>query len=335
MTTDLETRLAEGLRGIGDRSPHPPDLAAGARARLARRRRTTAGVVAAVLALVAVPLGLALVGSGEPERPTSTDGVPGDWRVETFGDLTVRVPPTWRSDGRSTDWCAAGDDSRGEPWVTRPGLVQEVECAPRYPAGVHFGPGGLGPLPPGTEGVVQQYSGSRFPDRAWIGFVGTAEASLWVVSEDRVTASRVLNTATVVRRVDPNGCAVRADGALASNAERVSVCRYESGLLHQSELLSAEDSAAATEAVRATEAPGPAARVACPPSPDRVPSITLQSAALDARLLPSRACGLSSVFVDNGERRLLTAEVLRWALSPGWSGVLPPGLPVPDRLRTR
>lgn len=333
MTTDLEARVAEGLHGVGDRSPDPPDLAAGARARLARRRRTTAGVVAALLAVVAVPLGLALV-DGQPERERSTDGVPEDWRVETFGDLTVRVPPTWRSDARSTDWCADGV-TRPEPRVTRPGPVQEVECTPRYPVGVHFGPGGLGPLPPGTEGVVQQYTGSRFPDGAWIGFVGTGAASLWVVAEDRVIARRVLDTATVVRRLDPNGCTVRADGALASNAERVSVCRYESGLLQQSELLSAEDSAAATAAVRATEAPGPAARVACPPSSERVARITLQSAVLDARLLPSRACGLSAVFLERGEQRLLTAEVLRWALSPGSPGALPRGLPAPDRLRTR
>jgi hypothetical protein len=33
-----------------------------------------------------------------------------------------------------------------------------------------------------------------------------------------------------------------------------------------------------------------------------------------------------------GARRL-TADVLYWALSPGWSGSFPAGVPVPERLR--
>jgi hypothetical protein len=32
---------------------------------------------------------------------------------------------------------------------------------------------------------------------------------------------------------------------------------------------------------------------------------------------------------------VLTPDLLYWALSPGWSGAVPRGVPFPDRLRSR
>jgi hypothetical protein len=34
-----------------------------------------------------------------------------------------------------------------------------------------------------------------------------------------------------------------------------------------------------------------------------------------------------------GEDRLVTADVLYWALSPGWSGAVDDGIPLPEVLR--
>jgi hypothetical protein len=62
--------------------------------------------------------------------------------------------------------------------------------------------------------------------------------------------------------------------------------------------------------------------------------ITLQSADVYVRLLPGDTCALASVFLDGDREKLLTADVLYWALSPGWSGAVGNDVPVPDRLRT-
>ena len=52
-----------------------------------------------------------------------------------------------------------------------------------YGYGVHFSEPSSGELPPGTEGVVQQYrGGSRYPDGAWIGYASSGEAAVWVVT---------------------------------------------------------------------------------------------------------------------------------------------------------
>lgn len=336
---ELEQRLSEGLQGVAARSPGPGDLAAGARTRRRCRQGRTAAVVAATLAVVAVPVGIALTAGddeGPPDRrdPAVVDSVPGDWRVETYRDLTLRVPPEWTWGG-GADWCTSGKPvEETAPQVSRPGgIIPAIACSPGLGHGAHFGGPGSGPLPPGTEGVVQQYTGERYPDGAWIGYVSTRQASLWVVTDSRVLTRQVLDSAEPVRGVDGNGCAVRVPEVAPSADERVSVCRYDSGRLEQSERLSAADSAAAVEAVRSAGR-ATAARPACPPYSLRQPVVTLRSVDLDARLLPSETCSLSSVFLTgDGEERLVTEDVLLWALSPGWSGPLQRELPAPDRLR--
>jgi hypothetical protein len=44
-------------------------------------------------------------------------------------------------------------------------------------------------------------------------------------------------------------------------------------------------------------------------------------------------CADRGVFIDARERRELTEEVMYWALSPGWSGGVDAGVPLPAALR--
>ncbi|QZY28599.1 hypothetical protein [Nocardioides coralli] len=339
MATDLETRLASALRGAAGRGPRPGDLAAGARSRLRRRRRTAAAVVGACLVVVAVPLGLTLAGGGDGadrrEGP-SADRIPADWRTETWRDLTVRVPPGWTWGG-GTDWCTAGRDPAGvTPAVSRPGgVVASVDCDPGTGYGAHFAEPASGPLPPGTEGVVQQYRGQRYPDGSWLGYATTRHSAVWIVAEDRLVARMVMDSVEAVGDVDANGCATRRSAPAPSAEDRVSVCRYgRDGWLRQSELLPRDASVTAAEAVASSPRAGQAVLYACPVAAGRRPVVTMRSVDLDVRLLAGRGCWTANVYEVDGVERQLTADVLFWALSPGWDGVLQRGLPAPVRFRS-
>ncbi len=331
--SDLETRIAEGLAGTAGRAPRPTDLAGGARARLRRRRRTTATVVAAALAVVAIPVAVAVLsgggpGGGRPDRdPTTVAEQPPGWRTETWHDLSVRVPPAWGFGG-GTDWCTSGRDvTDTPPQVSRPaGVIPMIACKPSYGYGVHFSQPSSGELPPGTEGVVQQYRGSRYPDGSWIGYASTDGAAVWVVTDDRTSTRQVLDSATPVGVVDANGCPPRQHQEVPVR-DQVVVCRYEETQLVQSEVLSAEDSRSAVAALRSA----PIVRRLgdlCGDTP--VMSIRMVGAGIEGGVVPQCRTAYAA-----GENRRLTSDVLYWALSPGWSGALPRGAPLPERLRSR
>ena len=331
----LGTRLAEALEGTADRVPGPGDLAAGARVRLRRRRRTATAVVAAVVAVAAVPVSVAtVVGDDAPHRKgsTATGEVPPAWRTETWRDLSVSVPPDWGWGG-GTDWCTSGREAAATtPQVSRPGgVVPAIACSPSYGYGAHFLEPSGGELPPGTEGAVQQYRGDHYPDGAWIGYVTTGPAAVWVVTDERTTTRRVLDSATPLGAVDANGCTTRFAMGPPSVSDRMVVCRYDDeGLLEQSERLSAADSRKAVAAVRAAPPARPATS-RCLRAGLEMPAVTLASSRVNATVLYARCV---AVYVPGPAARELTGDVLYWALSPGWSDVLPPGAPRPDRLRT-
>lgn len=339
----LETRLADSLAGVGERSPHPGDLAAGARDRLRRRRRTTATVVAAAAAVVAIPVGLTVVGAGEgPDRRETTvsDPVPGNWRVETWHDLTLRVPPEWGW-GAGTDWCAHDESAdTATPVVSRPEQpARTLGCAPSWGYGVHFFEPRGGELPPGTEGAVQQYEGRRYPYGSWLGYTSTGRAAVWVVTDSRKLTRQVLDSTEAVGGTDPNGCppdrgtvpAERADG-------RISVCRYGTdSLLEQSELLSPQESDELRDAVNL--APGHAGTAGtngrCRHWKAQHPVVSTRGAQFGVYLVFDHPCpSFNRLTDDDGVEKELTADIMYWALSPGWSGSVAPGVPLPGRLRT-
>lgn len=334
---DLEARLAAGLHGAADSAPPAADLATGARVRLRRRRRTTAAVVAAALVVVAVPVGLTVAGGdGDPDRDTATnETVPDDWRVESYRDLTLRVPGDWAWGG-GTDWCIAERDAASSrAVVSRPGVVRTIDCSPSYGYGVHFEQPPSGELPPGTEGTVQQYTGERYPDDSWLGYARTGRAGVWVVTADRQLTRQVLDTVEPIRGVDANGCPDTIHTLLAREGTSMSVCRYSrGGWLEQSELLSEGDSEALRAAVAsAPEAEGSNSTCPGPPRPESV--ITLSSDGFWFHLGLGGTCPEESVLSDDqGTTKRLTEDVLYWALSPGWSGAVGAGVPLPERLRT-
>lgn len=336
---ELETRLAEALVGTAERAPYAADLAAGARSRLRRRRRTTAAVVAAVLAAVAVPVAISVLGDSSGSGPDRDDSTvaepPAGWRTETWRDLSLRVPPDWTW-GSGTDWCARDQSAEtATPVVSRTVRKDRtLACAPTYGYGVHYFLPSGGELPPGTEGVVQQYRGRRYPWGAWIGYATTGRAAVWVVTDSRTLTRQVLDSTEPVGEVDANGCASRVEMLSPRVSDRISVCRYaQDGWLEQSELLSRSDSGGARRAV--LDAPYlSSAPVVCWPTDPGNTTISLVGDRAVRSLSVTGRCAGTLVANDADRLRSVTRDVLYWALSPGWAGAVEEGVPVPDRLRT-
>lgn len=313
--SDLEQRLTDALRGAGEQAPHPGDLVTPARARLRQRRRTTAAAVIAAVVVVAIPVGVQLARQGvEPEVTTV---VPDAWRTESYRDLTLRVPATWGHQG-GPDWCS-GD---GKPAVTRgEGFLVNASCSPRFTYGVRFRdvPAQLHARPKGV------------PADAVLDVVGTGSASAWIVAESQEQLAQIVASGHQIDGVDANGCPAVFDPELVSVDDRVSICLFESGELQQSELLSAADSAGARTAV--ADAPrDEGGFVACPEYARAHPLITLRSRDLSADLLPSD-CGIATRMLDESQTKLVTEDVLYWALSPGAAVGSASGLPMPDPRR--
>ena len=330
--SDLETRLTEGLRGTAGRAPHPGDLAAAARQRLRRRRRTTAATVAAALAVAAIPVAVTVVGGGgESDRRESTvaDPVPAEWRVESFRDLTLRVPPGWGWGG-GTDWCANDRDLDDQPQVSRPGgVVAAIACTPSYGYGVHFEEPPSGALPPGTEGAVQEYTGDRYPDGAWIAHVSTGHAALWVVTDDQRLTRQVLGTVEQIRDFDPNGCPI-PEGRVFEHDNPASVCRYGGGgRLEQSERLTPAQTDALRKALR--EAPRRTGGGECRGAGSEWVLILVDG--WKVPVIWDAPCRGGNGALFHGRPIALTEEIMYWALSPGWSGAVDGDVPLPERLR--
>jgi hypothetical protein len=356
MADPIEDRLGDALRRHAGGDDGVAGLAAGARQRAARRsrRRTTGAVVAAVLVVAAVPTAIALAGSSPtvapaPAPPTTSDAAPTpdtpdlDVRVESWRDLTVSVPSGWGYGGGS-DWCA--DDGTGEqPEVVRPGgPVRAIGCTPRRSYGLYFVDSSA--IQWALEsGDVWQYGwespgqAKAYPEDAWLGLLRVGDHAVLVVTPEEATTREVLGSATQVTGSDPNGCATR-DGEDAATGdgtgERWSVCRYDAdGWLEQSELLTAEQSAELLAAVRA--APEGAQAVPCgePVEPDDSGRVVLGNGSDvgSVSVVFQRACPAENGVHLSGTTRQLTADVLYWALSPGWSGATDGTIPLPDELR--
>lgn len=313
--TDLETRLADALRDAGERAPHTGDLVAPARARLRRRRRMTAVVVAAAVAVVAIPVGLQLAQQRTESEVTTV--VPDGWRTESFRDLTLRVPGDWGYQG-GPDWCLGN----GRPAVTRTeGWLVRAGCEPRFTYGVQFRDVPPEVFPEPTD----------VPDDAVLELVGTSSTSAWIVAESEDQLAQIKASAHENDGVDANGCPSVFDPELASTDDRVSICLFESGELELSELLSDADSAAVRSAV--ADAPlDEGGFVGCPEYARAHPRITLRSQDLSADLLPSD-CGIASRMLDGSLVKLVTEDVLYWALSPGAAVGSASDLPMPDPRR--
>ncbi|MFT3872788.1 MAG: hypothetical protein QM714_09105 [Nocardioides sp.] len=331
--SDLETLLRTSLDAAADHAPNSGNLLAGARRRLRRRRVLATSVVVAAVAMAVVPISLAL-GDGGVDRsklPVATDSpsVASGWRIESWRDIEVTVPDTWGHDSLD-QWCVGGGDPAEVGVVQRPeGGQTDVLCSPVSGYGLKFGD----PADVDTKhdpGEIWQYGGGdAYPDGAWLASWSPgsgSEAAISVVTPDRATARRIIDSAHRFSDFDANGCPPHADADPATD-KRLAVCRYGGdGWLQQSELLSTQDSERAiAEIGHGALIDG---SVGCGSSEDT----TIKLGGL-AVLTLTAECAEGNQIALSGTLHQLTARDLYWALSPGWSGGVDGSVPFPDHLR--
>jgi hypothetical protein len=340
---DFEDRLSTALRSAGDDAPNAAGLAPAARSRAsARSRRTALAGVAAAVAVAGLVVTVAVLtgdddGATSPPLaadPTSTESTSpnapvDDTRVESWRDVSVVVPADWGA-GYLDDWCGSGGEL-GSSVVERPGGASiDILCDPASGYGVRFLDGAAINLayPPGHIWQYEKGDVEEYPDGSWLGYEqGSGDNLVWVVAKDRATVAQVLGSFRSNEDVDPNGCAARGGDGASVEAGSLRLCRYDmDGWLEQSELLGGADAAEAVEALEAAPAR----------DPERVctmeisgPTVQLTSADAEGSLTLNACQG----FTWDDVAHELTADVIYWALSPGWSGGVEGDVPMPEKLR--
>ena len=345
--SDFEDRLTTALHSAGDDAPAGLGLAGAARRRArVRRRRTALTSAAAVVAVVGVVGGVALLGNGgdrdaiadgPTESPTASqasDPEPGlAERVESWRDLQVTVPASW-GHGNLAEWCTGGATEPGSPVVERAGGMRDmILCTePANGYGVMFFDGSAADLAY-QAGHIWKYDAGEYaayPPDAWLGYQrggDTGDNIVMVIGPDRATTEQVLASFERITDADANGCTPHpVDSAPAVAAGALRLCRYGvDDWLEQSELLTGKDAENALGALESAPVKG-----------DRMctmaltgPVVLAYSAAAQGRVTLDACHG----FVWAGEEHDLTAGVLFWMLTPGWSGSVEGDVPLPDPLR--
>jgi hypothetical protein len=347
--SDLEQRLSDALADGAQGAPAPQGLAAAARlrARERRRARVAAGAAAAVLAIGVPTATVALRGDhgsdrvgparqgGNAQDPNpAPSGVTqqGDWpstdgyRWESWHGVSIQVPDGWGY-GSLSDWCAGGGELT--PRVQRPGVVSnDILCEPASTYGISFQE--IDNRDDFEWPDVHQDSGG-WPEQNAVGGRGIGGVLVMVATPE---ADEGLSILATMRPIGPdgdaNGCRARLTGDGASPPEGgLSVCRYDgTGALEQSEALFGEDAGKAVTALQAAPDPGACADTSQGSQPHEV--VVMKAAGVSARV--DLVAGCPRVTVD-GKVRDLTSDVVYWALSPGWSGEVPAGVPLPPELR--
>ena len=341
--SDLERQLVDALTAGAQDAPTATGLAAAARSRARERRRARRAAVAAVIVLaLGVPAAVVAVsrdgdggggpaGSGQVATDAGDagdagdDGTPAGYHWESWHGVTVQVPNTWGY-GDPAAWCAAGG-TLDTPLVWRPeGASESIGCDPASGYGLTF------QQLEGEEDyewpVVTQ-AGGGWPEHNVVGGRAVHGVLVTVATRKSAVATYILDSMRTIEDADPYGCAAEAGAAAPPPpAGTMAVCRYDrSGALEQSEQLTDDQVRAALAALQ--EAPAGSGSGCRGNEPEEV---LLTSASLEAVAAFGSRC--PSLIVD-GERRELTAEVLYWALSPGWQGAVDAATPLPPRLRER
>ncbi|GAB3250302.1 hypothetical protein [Nocardioides dilutus] len=339
--SDFESRVAEVLRSESAAAPDAIGLADAARGRARARRRTrlgAVGVLASVLVVAAVSAD-AVDFSDDPEPPvpvtddpTATSPKPfPDGRWETWRGITVRVPGDWGYGDLAT-WCADGG-SETEFRVSRPGgVVPAIACTPGSSYGLTFQEIDMADTDEPFDWPVVAQTGDAWPPGTFVGAHGEDGVLVTVAGPDRDEVVAVLSTVGYFDPVDPNGCSVTDDGGPGTAGKgEVPVCRYdEQGRLLQTEKLTGGDAEAAVAAVRAS--PQDDDGRTCQNGPTEYVVMGVEGDRVEVQYAGNSVCVDRGVFVE-GIRHEMTADVLYWALSPGWTGAVDAGVPLPDPLR--
>jgi hypothetical protein len=292
-----------------------------------------------VAAVAAVVGGVALLGSGgggTPDRvpvaddattaPTTEGVIVGPLvRVETWRNLSLTVPKSWGYGNLST-WCLNGKAEPGTPVVERPGgVIESIACmSPENGYGVQFLDGSLADMAhePGELWQYEPSDGKVYPVGAWLGYQRSADNLVLVVAPSRPEAATVLGSVVRLGEDDPDGnaCLTRFREAAGGVPDgQVRLCRYDAeGWLEQSELMTGQDAVDATTALAAA----PVGQVRRCMAPQDRARVDVTAGALHGTINLDRCLG----FDWDGQPHELTADVLHWVLSPGWSGQVPDGI---------
>lgn len=334
--TDFETRLRETLHEHADAAESTSELAAGARGRLRRRRRTTiagAGVLAG--AVIVAPF---LINHGDapgrgtdqmatvPPSPSPTaiespaDGLGADavradgLRTESWHDLTFEVPSSWGL-GNPSAHCTGGATAQdATPTIGRPtDVTPRIACNPTNGYGVGVGPADLYES---ASGDVYQYSADgldrpRYPGGTWVSTWYDDEVAITVATPDRALTEKIVGSVKRIDGVDANGCAPtlgEAEAGVSDGAESMSVCRYDSGDgLEWSRRLSDAGRTALDDAIQA--APTRTVDDDCPSEEGLTHTALLDAGAYFATVVAGGSCaGNNGVFLS-GDVREVTPEL--------------------------
>lgn len=331
MTHGLRRRADDvDVTGVGAAPDH-------ARSTARRRRHTRLGVVAAVAALIVVPVAYVAahdpVESGDRRGPaTSVDAIPNDWRVESYRGVELRVPPDWGWGGVPSEehgellFCGTGafavpsgkpdpDGAQDVPYVGRAGfgmtdLCQMGRDLASSPPFVWLG----SPLEPGSSTVA------GLP----VETVDVGGTRVSVGDDDVRERDRILATIDRIQGQDANGCEPRLQQTAvgltgdAMTVSDVSLCVHHvdteagDGFLSFSTVVGGAQAQQIFDAIRDT----PTAQVACPatgkdpPAPYDVVKMTFRTdegpVPVTARIEPG--CG-----GYDGHRFLSPENVRPWA----------------------
>jgi hypothetical protein len=174
---------------------------------------------------------------------------------------------------------------------------------------------------------VNKSVGEEFPNVSWQGWDQAGSTRVLVVAPTQDEAERVLGSFVRVEGVDANGCAPHPTDSTPAVVEGdLRLCRYGvDDWLEQSELLTGDEATAAVSALEAA-----------PPKGDRMCTMALNGPRI--RVTAADAEGWVTVDACHGFAWVdgehdLTADVLYWVLSPGWSGAVEGDVPMPTELR--
>lgn len=201
--SDFETRLSEALSIGAEEAPAVDRLADGARTRAKARRRTRAALVAVgVVAVLAAPVTILALSSGddtgaEPDRSDfATDGE-GDHSYD--GTTTPAVWHTVEHDGALVDL---------------PGGWGELDTSSCEFQWVRYGPPGTDPCDGDAEGLSFYASATFDPARGpgldidlengSSGYVYAGDWAVWVTSRGPQEAMRILGSARTEGQVAPD-----------------------------------------------------------------------------------------------------------------------------------
>ncbi|HSV38334.1 MAG TPA: hypothetical protein VLI04_06190 [Nocardioidaceae bacterium] len=340
--SEFENKLGETLAQRAEVAPSVAGLAEGARTR-ARRRRTTrimAGASVAVVAMVAVPVGISALsvddgGGVQVTNRPSVAGVPADWRWESWHDVEFAVPPAWGY-GPLSQYCIS---SNSNPIVERPGgFSTQVACPKSFGYGVLVSAEGLAP---------DAEDATLYPEGATVSAATVEGVTVTAITADAQTAETITGSAASYPGADFYGCeaevAVPALGDMAAGGDfardaQIAVCRYEIGAdganLLGSEALTGDNIEKAwlgLDALQTGAGPNPEPGSCLPSSATE--AVLLRSGGQDLAWVHYSGCSTHGVDVGGAVSRL-NEQVMWTVISPNAGGFVSGGeVPLPKELR--